>query len=320
MGRRARGIPGPGSGHGAVSGNGDLSGTGTPAGQAPASLDRLLRQGADRLAAAGIEDGWREAAMLLAHVLGRDRAWLIGHGDEPAMPAQAAAFQALLQRRRDGEPMAYVLGECGFWSLSLKVTPAVLVPRPETELLVEQTLACLSERRPSAAWRVADLGTGSGAIALALASERQHWQLVATDASATALAIAEDNARTLGLDARVQFRHGSWYQALVGQPPFDALVSNPPYIETGDPHLGDPALRHEPPSALVSGSDGLADIRQLVAGAGPHLRPGGWLLLEHGWNQAGTVRELLHRHRFTDIASRQDLGGQPRISYGRRPV
>lgn len=295
------------------------SGSGTPAGPGPVSLDRLLRQGAEGLAAAGIEDGWREAAMLLAHVVDRDRAWLISHGDEPATSGQAATFQALLQRRLAGEPMAYVLGRHGFWSLSLKVTPAVLVPRPETELLVEQTLACLPERRPSAALRVADLGTGSGAIALALASERQHWHLVATDASAAALAVAEDNARSLGLDARVQFRHGSWYQALAGQPPFDALVSNPPYIESSDPHLADPALRHEPQAALVSGSDGLDDIRLLAAGAFDHLNPGGWLLLEHGWNQAGTVRELLHRHRFTDIASRQDLGGQPRISYGRRP-
>lgn len=303
-----------------MSRDGDVSasGSGTPVGQGPASLDRLLRQGAERLAGAGIEGGWREAAMLLAHVVDRDRAWLISHGDESARPGQAATFQALLQRRLAGEPMAYVLGRHGFWSLSLKVTPAVLVPRPETELLVEQTLACLPECQPSAPWRVADLGTGSGAIALALARDRQHWQIVATDASAAALAVAEDNARSLGLDARMQFRHGSWYQALAGQPPFDALVSNPPYIESSDPHLADPALRHEPQSALVSGSDGLDDIRQIIAGAFEHLNPGGWLLLEHGWNQADAVRELLHRHRFTDIDSRHDLAGQPRISYGRR--
>ncbi|MCK9489289.1 MAG: peptide chain release factor N(5)-glutamine methyltransferase [Xanthomonadales bacterium] len=294
-------------------------GVGADTGEVPASFDHLVRQGGQALAAADIDEGWREAGLLLAQVLGRDRAWLIAHGDEVAGADQARAFQSLIARRLAGEPMAYVLGQHGFWSLSLKVTPAVLVPRPETELLVEQVLACLPQTRPARPVRIADLGTGSGAIALALASERPQWQIVATDASAAALAVAEDNARVLGLEQRVHFRQGHWYQALAGQPAFDALVSNPPYIVRDDDHLAAPALRHEPQSALVSGSDGLDDIRQIIAGAAEHLRPGGWLLLEHGWDQAKAVRALLHAHGFAGIDSRRDLGGQPRISFGRRP-
>lgn len=288
-------------------------------GDASASFEQLVRQGGKALAAAGIDEGWREASLLLAEALGRDRAWLIAHGDELASAGQACAFQNLIARRLAGEPMAYVLGQRGFWSLSLKVTPAVLVPRPETELLVEQVLACLPETRTAQPVRIADLGTGSGAIALALASERPQWQIVATDASSAALAVARDNAQALGLEHHIQFRQGHWYQALAGQPAFDALVSNPPYIARDDEHLADPALRHEPQAALVSGRDGLDDIRQLIAGAGEHLRPGGWLLLEHGWDQAEAVRALLHAHGFAEVDSRRDLGGQPRISFGRRP-
>lgn len=300
-------------------GSNPCDGVATPAGPEPVRFEQLVRQGSRRLAAAGIDGSWHEAGLLLAEAIGRDQAWLLAHGDEPADAAQLHAFQRLLARREAGEPMAYILGRREFWSLPLKVSPAVLVPRPETELLVEQVLALLPEGREGCPLRVADLGTGSGAIALALASERPHWRITATDASPAALAVAADNVRALALDGRVDFRHGGWYEALSGQPAFHALVSNPPYVAAGDPHLADPALRHEPPSALVSGTDGLDDIRRIIAGAFDHLHAGGWLLLEHDWDQAEAVGSLLQGHGFVAVSSRHDVGGQLRISFGQRP-
>src|SRR5690606_23736537 len=225
-----------------------------------------------------------DAEVLLAHALGQGRGWLYAHGDAPLAPVAAAAFQALVDRRLAGEPVAYLVGHQGFWRLDLEVTPDTLVPRPETELLVELALARIPRGRRV---DVLDLGTGSGAIALALALERPEACVVATDASSAALEVASGNARRLAL-GNVEFAHGHWWDA-VQQARFDVIVSNPPYIADGDPHLLQGDLRREPRGALSSGSDGLDAIREIVAGAPGHLRPGGWLLLEHGHDQGPAV-------------------------------
>ena len=268
-------------------------------------IDALLRDARARLDAG-------EAEALLAHVLGRSPAWLFAHGDEVLREDAAAAFRALVERRAAGEPVAYLVGRRGFWTLDLAVTPATLIPRPETELLVELALARMA---PDAA--VVDLGTGSGAIALALASERPRARVVATDASLDALAVARDNATRLGL-ARVEFRHGDWYAPLAGER-FDVIASNPPYIAAGDAHLAQGDLRHEPPSALASGPDGLDDLRRIAAGARPHLRPGGWLLVEHGFDQGASVRALFDAAGLRDVATERDFEGRDRVTLGRAP-
>jgi len=251
-----------------------------------------------------------DAQLLLLHALGRaphDRAWLLAH-DTDAMPDAAwSALAAQLLRRRAGEPVAYLLGEKEFHGLSLQVDSRVLVPRPDTETLVEWALHCL-EGRPAP--RVLDLGTGSGAIALALQHARPDAQVDAVDASADALAVAAANAARLGLPVR--FAQADWLDgAGTG---YAVIASNPPYIAAGDPHL--PALRHEPSSALVSGADGLDDIRRIVQDAPAHLAEGGWLLLEHGHDQAAAVRELLAARGFAEVQSRDDLAGIQRCSGG----
>lgn len=253
-----------------------------------------------------------EAELLLVHVLGKPRSWLIAHADDEMDAAHAAAFDALVQRRSDGEPVAYITGRRGFWSLDLEVTPATLIPRPETELLVELALDRLSISVPV---RVADLGTGSGAIALAIAHECRSAQVLATDASHDALAVAQRNAARLGIP-NVAFAHGDWLAPL-SDPAFDVIVSNPPYIEAGDPHLRQGDLRFEPAVALASGDDGLDDIRRIVAGARAHLKPGGWLLMEHGWNQGDAVRALLHASGYDEVFTAQDLERRDRVSGGR---
>jgi release factor glutamine methyltransferase len=250
--------------------------------------------------------------LLLAHVLERPRAWLYTWPEHVPTPMQADAFERLVDARASGVPVAYLLCRRAFWSLDLAVTPAVLIPRPETELLVELAL----ERLPQdVACEVADLGTGSGAIALAIARERPLARVRATDLSAGALAVALANAQRLGL-ANVEFAQGDWCEALGGIP-FDLIVSNPPYIATGDPHLGSGDLRHEPLSALASGVDGLDAIRTIVATARAHLSTGGWLLIEHGWEQATQVRELLVRHGWLDASSVRDLAGHERVTFAR---
>lgn len=252
-----------------------------------------------------------DARVLACAALGVDRAWLVANGLRLLTESQDARLDLLVAQRSLGYPVAYLLGTREFWSRDFEVGPDVLIPRPETETLVEAALARMGE-----AARVADLGTGSGAIAVTLACERPGARVVATDASAAALAVARVNATRHG--ARIDFREGPWYAPLAGEA-FDLLVSNPPYIAAGDPHLAQGDLRHEPASALTDGSaDGLGSIRALVAGAAAHLAPGGWLLLEHGYDQAEACRALLETAGFTDLACVPDLAGIPRVAAGRR--
>ncbi|HUA89747.1 MAG TPA: peptide chain release factor N(5)-glutamine methyltransferase [Steroidobacteraceae bacterium] len=250
-----------------------------------------------------------DAQLLLAHVMGATRAQLLAHPERALTAQQQSRFAALLERRRAGEPLAYLTGTREFWSLPLRVNPDVLVPRPETELLVERALALGADARA----RVADLGTGSGAIALALARERPRWQVVATDLSAPALAVARGNATALGL--AVEFREGDWYAPLAGEL-FDLIVSNPPYVAAGDPALS--ALAHEPRQALTPGVDGLASLRTLAHGAAAHLRAGGWLLLEHGAAQGAAVRAELVLAGMRHVRSHPDLAGHERVTEGQR--
>ncbi|MBK1687085.1 peptide chain release factor N(5)-glutamine methyltransferase [Rubrivivax gelatinosus] len=251
-----------------------------------------------------------DTQLLLAHRLGRSRAWLLAHDEDLLSPASAAAFAADLARRAAGVPFAYLVGEREFHGLTLRVTPDVLVPRPDTEVLVDWALALLP---PGAPARVADLGTGSGAIALAVKHARPQVAVTATDRSAEALAVAADNAHRLGLD--IDLVHGPWWQPLAGRQ-FDLVLSNPPYIAGADPHLA--ALTHEPRGALTPEGDGLDALREIVAGAAAHLQPGAWLLLEHGYDQAEPVQVLLADAGFREIATHRDLGGQPRCTGGRR--
>ena len=252
-----------------------------------------------------------DAQLLLLHTLGRPdagRAWLLAHDTDALGDAQHAQFIALCQRRAAGEPVAYLTGRKEFYGLALQVDARVLDPRPDTETLVDWALEVIA---PLPAPRVADLGTGSGAIALALQSQRPAAPVLAVDASSDALAVAQANAERLGL--AVQFRQGNWLDGMTG-PAFDAIVSNPPYIPAQDPHLV--ALTHEPLQALASGADGLDDIRSIVAQAPAHLAPGGWLLLEHGYDQAQAVRGLLSEAGFQAVCSREDLAGIERCTGG----
>jgi release factor glutamine methyltransferase len=256
-----------------------------------------------------------EAQQLLLLALRRDphdRAWLTAHDDQPLDTASAARLDALLARHRAGEPMAYLRGEQAFFGLDLRIDPRVLAPRPDTETLVQWAL---DTQPDTAAVRVLDLGTGSGAIALALKHQRPAWHVTASDASADALAVARANAGRLGL--AVDFRHGHWLAAVPGER-FGLIVSNPPYIAEGDPHLA--ALRHEPITALTAGADGLDDIRAIVAQAPDALEAGGWLLLEHGHDQAPAVQALLRKQGFGAVAGRSDLAGIVRCSGGRWPA
>jgi release factor glutamine methyltransferase len=253
-----------------------------------------------------------EAKLLLAHVLGRDRAWLAAHADEPMTAEQGKTFDALARRRRDGEPVAYLIGRREFYGLDLAITPDVLIPRPETELLVDLALARLPAEGEA---RVLDLGTGSGAVALAIAAARRRARVVGTDISSAALALAARNAARLGI-GNVSFLASDWFIALQSER-FDLIAGNPPYVAAGDPHLNEGDLRHEPPNALSSGGDGLNAIRVIVAAAPAHLARGGWLLLEHGHDQADAVGALLRDAGFADVGAARDLAGILRVSYGR---
>ena len=248
----------------------------------------------------------------MLHALGReqsDRAWLITHDDEALSESVALVFQGFCQRRQNGEPVAYIIGSKPFFGLDLQVDKRVLVPRPDTETLVEWALTF------NAANKILDMGTGSGAIALALKSARPDWQITALDASADALAVAQSNAKLLNLN--VNFLQSSWFYSLKTdtiKPTFDLIVSNPPYIVEGDWHMA--ALAHEPKQALTSGADGLDDIRKITAQAPEFLTSGGWLLLEHGYDQAAAVRDLLVKRGFTQVQSQKDLAGVERCTGG----
>jgi release factor glutamine methyltransferase len=258
-----------------------------------------------------------DAQVLLAHVLGKNRAWLVAHADEALSRERGDAFFALVRRRHEGVPVAYLTGEREFWGLSLQVSPAVLIPRPETETLVELALARLPAAREV---RVLDLGTGSGAIALAIARERPRAAVLATDVSADALDVARANARRLGL-GNVEFVQSDWYEGVASirrGAGFDLIASNPPYVAAADAHLGAGDLRFEPSPALVSGADGLAAIRAIVRRAREHLAAGGTLAVEHGYDQAERVRELFVDADLAEIVAARDLAGIPRVVSGRR--
>lgn len=288
-----------------------------------------LRAASARLAPVS-ESARLDSELLLARVLGCSRSVLFVREAETLEADAAGCFGTLIERRARGEPVAYLTGSKGFWTLDLKVNPAVLVPRPETELLVEWTLALIgsherSNAQPSPAsgrgesLRLADLGTGSGAIALALATELPKSRVLATDASASALVTARENAALNGI-TNVEFAQGRWFDAFAGQDPasFDFILSNPPYVAENDPHLA--ALKFEPHDALVAGRDGLDDLRQIVGRASAWLNPGqGWLLVEHGFDQGTAVRELFRAAGFMDVETRRDLNGQERATAGRCP-
>jgi release factor glutamine methyltransferase len=252
-----------------------------------------------------------DAELLLAHVLQRPRSYLHAHAERRLDAAVVEQYDALLARRARGEPVAYLVGAREFWSMMLSVTPAVLVPRPETEIAVERCLALRADV-PS---RVVDLGTGSGAIALALASERPHWQLVATDRSAAALQIACANATRLGFNA-IEFVQGEWFDPLTGRR-FDLVVSNPPYVATGDPALE--ALRFEPAVALSPGSSGLEALQSIILKAADYLLPGAWLVLEHGTAQAAAVAQMLGTAGYAHVRCYPDLAGHDRVTQAQWP-
>lgn len=274
----------------------------------PQSVARLLRDGVSRL---GGSEARFEIELLLMHALGCDRAWLFSHPESVPDATAAGLFAELVERRARGEPVAYLTGKRSFWTLDLDVSPDVLIPRPDTELLVE---AALEKLRDLVSPEVLDLGTGSGAIALALAAERGDARIVAVDSSEEALAVAARNAGRLGLDS-VRFVHGNWYAPVAGRR-FHLLASNPPYIEVGDPHLQLGDLRHEPHQALASGADGLEDLRLIVAAARQHLHPAGWLVVEHGSAQGAAVRDLLSAAWLDKVETRRDIEDRERITLG----
>ena len=283
----------------------------TTAAQGPHSIARALAAAAARI---GGEDARADAELLLAHLVSRPRAWLYAHGDEVLPPDVAGRYDAMLQRRAQGEPVAYLVGRREFWSLDLEVTADTLVPRPETELLVELAL----ERLPAGgAARVVDLGTGSGAIALAIASERPQATVTAVDASAPALLVAQRNAARLGL-SRVRFLRSDWFSA-VRDERFDLVLANPPYLADDDPHLREGSLPFEPAAALASGRDGLDALRTICADAPGRLQAGGWLLFEHGLAQGEAARGLLRENSFDQVQTWRDLEGRERVSGGMRP-
>jgi len=272
------------------------------------TVAQTLRSGASSLD--GHSDSPRlDAELLLGKTLQLSRSALIARGNDPVASECAQSYAELIEQRRKGTPIAYLTGTREFWSLALRVTPAVLVPRPETEVLVELALQRLPRDRSST---VLDLGTGSGAIALAIASERPAARVTGVDISPSALAVARDNARELGL-SRIDWRLGSWFTPVPGER-FDVIVANPPYVAAADPALA--KLAAEPAIALCDGPTGLEALSAIAAAAAPHLRSQGWLLLEHGSDQAPQVAQLLERHGFTQVRSHLDFSGKPRVTLG----
>ena len=286
-------------------------------GLAPGDIGAWV-QWAVRALEAASSDARTDAEELMAAQLGLPRSRLAMRFEDSMLAADALRYAGAVERRRVGEPVAYITGRQGFWSLDLAVNPAVLIPRADTETLVEWALHMIRERAGGTTadtLRIADLGTGSGAIALSLAKESaNNAQIVATDQSAAALAVARQNAQAAGIES-VEFRCGSWFAAFRDGERFDLIVSNPPYIAERDVHLE--ALRYEPRVALTSGADGLDAIRHLVGGASACLAPRAWLLLEHAHDQGAAVRDLLNEAGFVDVSTRRDFGGNERISGGR---
>jgi len=287
----------------------------------PGYIQQQLMQDCARLSAALAlhpSSARIEVQSLLQHVLKVSRAYLLAHPERCLDSVEHAYYEGLLQRRLRGEPIAYLLGEREFFGLLFKVTPATLIPRPDTELLVELALKRIPSVRQLAEekgkFHILDLGTGSGAIALSIAHSRPGIEAVAVDVSSEALAVARENAKLLNISNTI-FRQSDWYATLKTQC-FDLIVSNPPYVVAGDPHLQQGDLRFEPASALVSGNDGLCDIRQIVNQAQAHLHHSGWLLIEHGYDQAAPVRTLLQQAGFSEVFSSCDLSGVERVSGG----
>jgi release factor glutamine methyltransferase len=250
-----------------------------------------------------------DAEVLIMHACGINRSELITRNETALTGEQQHKLECLLERRKCGEPIAYLTGTREFWSMEFNVTPATLIPRPETELLVEKVLEHISR---DTEWTIADLGGGSGAIALALAKERPRCRVIATDNSLAALEVARSNAKKFGL-ANVELREGDWFASLVGET-FDMIVSNPPYLRADDPHLKQGDVRFEPVTALVSGTDGLDAIRHLAQNAWEFLKPDGWLLFEHGWDQAEIIGTLLRQQGYRDMVCHRDLAGHARVT------
>jgi release factor glutamine methyltransferase len=277
------------------------------------NIKTILSEASNRLSG---DEAALEAQLLLQHLLNVNRAWLVAHQNDALEANIHAAYRALINRRINGEPIAYILGYREFYGLKLKVTPDTLIPRPDTETLVE---AALEKIEPNLPLSICDLGTGTGAIALAIAKNRPNAQVTAVDFSEKALEVARQNAQDLSI-LNCQFLQSDWLSALKlnGQnQTFDMIVSNPPYIESNDQHLKQGDLRFEPLSALASGKDGLDDIRSIVAQAKHHLKPSGWLILEHGYNQAESVAGLLKSAGFSEISHALDLAGIQRVTIGR---
>ncbi|MGG2078818.1 peptide chain release factor N(5)-glutamine methyltransferase [Lelliottia nimipressuralis] len=270
-----------------------------------------LRAAASELSSS--ESPRRDAEILLEHVTGKARTYLLAFGETLLTPEQEAQLAALLARRKTGEPVAHLTGEREFWSLPLYVSAATLIPRPDTECLVEQALA----RLPDGPCRILDLGTGTGAIALALASERPDCQVTAVDVMPDAVALAQRNLARLGF-SNVQINQSSWFSALA-QHAFEMIVSNPPYIDEHDPHLSQGDVRFEPLTALVAANNGLADIEHIITTAREYLVPGGWLLLEHGWTQGAAVRALFSAAGYASVETCRDYGGNERLTLGKKP-
>lgn len=280
------------------------------------TISQALRQAASRLSGPSLADARLEAEILLAHVLDKPRTHLFAWPDTRLDEDSRMRFERLVERRLRGEPSAYLTGRREFWSLELKVTADTLVPRPETELLVEQALDLIPVE---STLQIVDLGTGCGAISAAIASERPACRVLATDSSAAALAVAVENFRRLGLD-NISCRNGYWCTALPAGARFDMIVSNPPYVASDDPHLSADGLPWEPANALISGSDGLNDIREIVRTAREHLVPGGWLLLEHGYDQGKRILHMLRAAGYRDCSTVHDLGGMERVSRAQLPL
>ncbi|TDN60078.1 [protein release factor]-glutamine N5-methyltransferase [Scandinavium goeteborgense] len=274
------------------------------------SFKQWLAQAIERLA--NSESPRRDAEILLGHVTGKTRTYILAFDETTLTTEEGAQLETLLSRRVNGEPVAHLVGIREFWSLPLEVTPATLIPRPDTECLVEQALG----RLPESPCDILDLGTGTGAIALALASERPDCRVTAVDFVADAVALATRNARSLGIN-NVTIAQSNWFSALEGKT-FGMIVSNPPYIDEQDPHLAEGDVRFEPLSALVAADEGLADLAHIIREGRRFLLPGGWMLLEHGWKQGPAVRELYIQAGYDEVETCRDYGGNERLTVGRR--